>query len=369
MPAILKFMQWAKWTRFAIVVGTDSAFVVAASQLASRSQQAETHMQAPMSLNVESESLDTKQLVSIAAAKLRVVFMMAQSPEVLRVALAAKGRGMVVQGWAWLGLDTVAGAEMSGIGDLKSTEAAQAAMNGWVFFVPHNAASAAFFEQVAIATRANFPDQSGSVAQREFRWTPFAANMYDAVMLYAMAVGSNSNLNGRSVVLAMMNGSFDGMTGRVELDKSGDMKESIRVMNYVLESDGAMRGRQIGVYDSPSSRYSAIANNTVVWPGNGHAVPADMAASSTEQGFDTVWLLVGAGVTAVVVVSGLAVLVQRKRAQLQAILVMLFTEVTTIPALHRCSPCVTFRRPCSPPHDSKSASILSAQVTSTRNHR
>jgi hypothetical protein len=270
---------------------------------------------------------------------------------------------MVVQGWAWLGLDTVAGAEVSGIDDLKSTEAAKAAMHGWVYFVPHNAAPAAFFDQVVAATRTNFPDQSGSVAQRDFRWTPFAANMYDAVMLYAMAVGSDSNLNGRSVVLAMMSVSFDGMTGRVELDTSGDMKESISVMNYVLESDGAMRGRPIGVYDSLNSRYSTLANNTMVWPGNVHSIPADMAASSIEQGFDTVWLLVGAGVAAVVVVSGLAVLVQRKRAQLQAILVMLFTEVTTIPALHRPSPPLDVPETL---HASNCASVLSAQVASTR---
>ena len=46
----------------------------------------------------------------------------------------------------------------------------------------------------------------------------------------------------------------------------------------------------------------------------------------TAQGFDTVWLLVGAGVTAVVVVSGLGVLILRRRAQLHAILTMLLTE-------------------------------------------
>jgi hypothetical protein len=51
-----------------------------------------------------------------------------------------------------------------------------------------------------------------------------------------------------------------------------------------------------------------------------------MAASSTAQGFDTVWLLVGAGATAAVVVSGLVVLIRRRRAQLQAIFMMLLTE-------------------------------------------
>jgi lysylphosphatidylglycerol synthetase-like protein (DUF2156 family) len=124
----------------------------------------------------------------------------------------------------------------------------------------------------------------------------------------------------------MMNASFDGKTGRVELDESGDMKESISAMNYVVQSGGTMRGRRIGVYDAPSCRYLAVYNSTVVWPGNVHAIPADLAASPTEQGLDTVWLLVGAAATAAVVVSGLVVLIRRRHAHLQAIFMMLLTE-------------------------------------------
>jgi ABC-type Fe3+ transport system permease subunit len=44
-----------------------------------------------------------------------------------------------------------------------------------------------------------------------------------------------------------------------------------------------------------------------------------------DEGFNTVWLLVGAVATAVVVVSGLVVAVRRKRSQLQAIFKMLLT--------------------------------------------
>ena len=87
-----------------------------------------------------------------------------------------------------------------------------------------------------------------------------------------------------------------------------------------------MRGRRIGVFDAPSRRYSLVPNATVVWPGNAHAIPADMAASPIEQGFGTVWLLMGAGATAAVVVSGLVVLIRRRHANLQAIFMMLLTE-------------------------------------------
>ena len=127
-------MLWAKWTRFAIVVGADSAFVLAALQIASGSRQAAMHIQPPLTVNVQSESPIAEQLDVVRAANLRVVFVIANSSDVLIVALAAKGRGMLFEGWAWLGLDTVAGAEMSAIDGLESTEAVKAAMHGWVYF-------------------------------------------------------------------------------------------------------------------------------------------------------------------------------------------------------------------------------------------
>jgi hypothetical protein len=327
MPAVLGFVTWANWRRIAIVAGTDTVFAVTASQFAAYSQQAAAPIEAPMRLTVDT-GFDGSQLDLVSIAGLRVVFVMAFGPDVLRVALAAKKRGMLVQGWAWLGLDTVAGADASGIDRPESPEAAKAAMQAWVYFEPYNAAPAAFFARARAATRANFPQQFDDDAQLDALATPFAAKMYDAVMLYAMAVGSSSSrrLSGRHLAQVMMNMSFDGMSGRVELDEHGDLEESISAMNYVAQSGGTMRGRRIGVYDAPSRRYSPVQNDTVVWPGNVHAVPADMAASSTAHGFDTVWLLLGAGATAVVVVSGLVVLIRRRHAHLQAVLMMLLTE-------------------------------------------
>jgi ABC-type branched-subunit amino acid transport system substrate-binding protein len=68
----------------------------------------------------------------------------------------------------------------------------------------------------------------------------YAANLYDAVILFALAAGEHLDelSNGALIVAAMRNLSFDGMTGRVQIDQSGDMKESLRAMNYVLEGDG-----------------------------------------------------------------------------------------------------------------------------------
>jgi hypothetical protein len=331
LPAVIEFVTWANWRRIAIVVGVDAVFVITASRFAAHSQQAAARIEAPMTLTVDA-GFDGSQLDKVSIAGLRVVFVMAYGPDVLRVALAAKKRGMLVQGWAWLGLDTVAGADASTIAQLEPPEAAKAAMQAWVYFEPFNTAPAALFARARAATRATFPQQFDDDAQLDALATPFAANMYDAVMLYAMAVGSNASRrsNGRHLAQVMMNMSFAGMSGRVELDEHGDLKESIGAMNYVVQSGGTMRGRRIGVYDAPSRRYLPVQNGTVVWPGNAHAVPADMAASSTAQGFDTVWLLVGAGATAAVVVSGLVVLIRRRHAHLQAVFMMLLTETGTL---------------------------------------
>jgi hypothetical protein len=327
MPAVLGFLTWANWRRIATIIGADTVFVVTASKFASYSQRASAGIEAPMTLTVDT-GFDGSQLDKVSAAGLRVVFVIAFGPDVLRVALAAKRRGMLVQGWAWLGLDTVAGADGFALHQLESSEAAKAAMQAWVYFEPSNVAPTAFFDRARAATRANFPHPFDDDAQLDALSTPFAANMYDAIMLFTMAIGSNTSrrLNGRHLAQVMMNMSFDGMSGRVELDERGDMKESISAMNYVVQSGGTMHGRRIGVYDAPSRRYSPVQNATVFWPGNVHTVPADMVASPIEQGFDTMWLLVGAGATAVVVMSGLVVAVRRKRAHLQAILTMLLTE-------------------------------------------
>ena len=102
MPAVIGFVTWANWRRIAIVVGTDTVFVVTASQFASYSQQAAARIEAPMTVTVDT-GFDGSQLDKVSTAGLRVVFVMAFGPDVLRVAIAAKKRGMLVQGWAWLG--------------------------------------------------------------------------------------------------------------------------------------------------------------------------------------------------------------------------------------------------------------------------
>ena len=105
-----------------------------------------------------------------------------------------------------------------------------------------------------------------------------------------------------------------------KLDANGDSLLSYHAVNLVLEN-GALRGAVVGVFGASTQSYSSNGM-TIIWPGGLIDMPTD-----TAQGFNTVWLLVGACVTALVLMTGLVVLVRRKKAHLQAIILMLLTEV------------------------------------------
>jgi ABC-type branched-subunit amino acid transport system substrate-binding protein len=322
-PAIVGFATWAKWTQLATVLSTNNVFSAFATRLALDMQR--DGIRVAVEVQYQAGAFDAGELGRVAAFRVRVVVVIADSLDVVTLALAAKDRGMHEAGYAWLGLDTVAGAEAFVADGLKSAEVAKAALHGWIYFAPSAAAPAAFFDRVRVETRTRFPMQPGS---DDVVSTQFAANMYDAVTLYGMATRNASWLsNGAQTVQAMQNLSFDGMTGRVELDENGDMRESIGAMNYVLESEGSMRGRQIGVYDGPSRFYSPLQNRTVVWPGDVRTMPVDSAIAVAAQAFNTSWLLVGACAAALVLMPGLVFLIRRRHAHLQAILVMLLTEM------------------------------------------
>jgi ABC-type branched-subunit amino acid transport system substrate-binding protein len=344
-PAIVAFMHWAAWTRLSIVA--DVAMASSVGPLRSELDRSRLHVgvETPFKTNRFDAALgDPSRLLSIRAAAVRIVMAFAFGRDYRAIAVEARRQEMS-QGWAWLGTDTVAAAEQGETGtDLMH---AQAALHGWVYFEPSSSASVEFFDRVKAAAIADFGQHLGV----EDRASSYAANLYDAVMLFAVAAGQHLDelSDGQLIIQAMRNASFDGKSGRVELDENGDIVQSINSMSYVLES-GTMRGRQIGVFDASSRRYLPVHNSTVVWPGNVHAIPADMATSPTEQGFDTTWILVGAGVSAVVVVAGVTILVRKGRAHLQAIMLQLFTEVSPVsPVSPRCVSILIPIRPAASP--------------------
>jgi hypothetical protein len=93
-----------------------------------------------------------------------------------------------------------------------------------------------------------------------------------------------------------------------------NQNDAVEPPSLALPSPSA-GGRDAGVPVQPNR----TQNSTVVWPGGSHAIPA--------QEFNTAWLLVGASATALIVMIGLVVLVRRRHTHLQAILVMLLTEM------------------------------------------
>jgi ABC-type branched-subunit amino acid transport system substrate-binding protein len=358
-PAIVAFMRWAAWTRLSIVAHAS----MGASVGPLRSELEQSGFRVGIEKQFESDHFevapgDSSPLVSVRAAGVRFVMVYAFGPNYRAIAVEARKLEMS-QGWAWMGIDMAFGTELGANG--HDLAIAQAALHGWIYFAPSRVASQEFFDRVKAASITDFGQRLGDDDSTNL----YAANLYDAVMLFALTAGKHLTelSNGKLIVEAMMNASFEGKTGRVELDQNGDMKESISVMNYALES-GTMRGRRIGVYDALSHRYSPVQNGTMalVWPGNVHAIPADMAASPTEQGsFDTTWILVGAGVSAVVVVAVVTILVRKRHAHLQAIMLQLFTEVS--PASH-VSPRFLQRLPSS----SQSAQPPVRFVHSSRGH-
>jgi hypothetical protein len=95
------------------------------------------------------------------------------------------------------------------------------------------------------------------------------------------------------------------------------------VVNLLLTNEGVQRVA-VGIA-GPRSLY--LGNGRVIiWPGGVRTMPTD-ANIAEAQRFNTAWLLVGASAAALVVMGGFVVLVRRKHLHLQAILLMLLTEV------------------------------------------
>jgi atrial natriuretic peptide receptor A len=267
----MSLMRWAAWTK-ASTVG-DVTMAPSVGALRSELDRLGWHLGADVQFiqdRFEPAPGDPSPLNPIQAARVRVVVVYAYGPDNRAVAVEAYKQGLT-KGWCWMGLDMVSGAEEG----LKGTDLAiaQTALSGWVYFEPHNVASPEFFDRVMAA--------STSIGQtldsNNRNPTPFSANLYDAVILFALAAGNHLQelSNGKVMVEAMRNASFDGMTGRVEIDQSGDMKESLLVLNYLLGNDGSMKRNTMGVYDALSRHYNPARGYTIVWPGGVGATPKD----------------------------------------------------------------------------------------------
>jgi hypothetical protein len=113
------------------------------------------------------------------------------------------------------------------------------------------------------------------------------------------------------------------MTGTVEIDAAGDMKESIRVKNY-LSVGASMSSIEVGVYQMLGDSYSPTPRTSIFWPGRTTVRP--VAKQAQGASFSTTWLLVGGGVTTLLLSIGLLIVVRRRYRDLRHIFVKVFGE-------------------------------------------
>jgi hypothetical protein len=73
--------------------------------------------------------------------------------------------------------------------------------------------------------------------------------------------------------------------------------------------------------------YVLVVNASNAWNETGSSCELLRRTIMVNEGLSNTWILVGAGTTSVLVVGGLVILVRRRHAHLQAIMVMIFTEV------------------------------------------
>ncbi len=317
MPAVVGFVKSCKWTRLSLLFTRGKTFKPTVAELSLELSRAKVSVLASMSFDEDVDD-GTEQLKAIQELRSsKVVVAMALETTYWKIALAAQARGMV-SGWAWIGLDTVDESAEYASPDVRAK--ADLAFNGWIYFEPHVSAGRDFFDRVHNATRVNFPTMfDESVVPT----SPYTVAMYDAITLMATAVNQHMwipDQGGRAFLnQSSENVSFEGATGLVKLDANGDSLLSYQAVNLALEN-GALRGAVVGVFGASTQSYSGNGK-VIIWPGGLLEVPTDSA-----EGFHTVWLLVGAGATALVVMIGVVVLVRRKHRQLQAILLMVLTE-------------------------------------------
>ena len=318
MPAIVQFALWAEWTSLSVASSTESPYFRALQEL-DRAMRA-SRMETNVLIHFAPGKFPDAELERIEAVG-RVVLVLAKSADLVAIAVAARRAGLTTEGWAWMGLDEVHGADRRA--ELAAQEDARLALDGWIYFEPHSNVPQDFSDRVRDATKSKFPYEGN------FSQTIFAANMFDSILLFASAVGAHPSelYNGSLLARAMINTSVRGVTGLVRLDENGDMLEWLQAVNYLHTKYGEMERSVVGVFDGTTLLYSPIPGTVITWPGRSHIVPLDVRPSSD---FTTTWLLVGSGTAAVIVVVGILICFRKNYKDLQHLMFMLFSEVVEI---------------------------------------
>ena len=160
------------WRHCAIVSSTQNLFLLS-SDAWSQQLAADTISVEPL-ITFGAREFRPASLTKIKKSRVRIVIALAYSDDIVQIALDAALSGMTAAGWAWVGADTIMGAE--GAVDLVSRSRACSALSGWVYLMPAypQDLQGTFFPQVKSYGEKFFNLSISSVA-------PQAANLYNTV--------------------------------------------------------------------------------------------------------------------------------------------------------------------------------------------
>ena len=262
--AIIGFIRWAHWQKITVIASDQQDVAALALSLARLMDPSKG--EAAFAMSFSAEGVDALVL-GLIKARNRIVLFMGYGSQVLSIANAARVHGLTL-GWAWLGLDTVQGAEQFATDLDIAREEAKLALSYWLYFELRTSASSSFFHNASVADSSKLASEYGP-------------NMYDAILLYAMTAWKHPRMiaNGAFIVEAMKNESFDGMTGRVTIDDGRAIRQSIRVSNYVLGPDETMVSTEVGVCDAPTMEYFPLPDAKLLFPGGTATKPVDTTLS------------------------------------------------------------------------------------------
>ena len=257
--AIVALMRWAQWTCISVI--RDQSAIMALSAASLQSSMTGSGLTVAIDVEFVADQFQPSALDRIRAAGAHIVMVFAYPSDYVAIALAARASKMTV-GWAWVGIDMVADAVL--LAKKHGQRDAQEAMQGWLYLEPHSAANGSFFDRVRRAST----DTLGLEMAQDATVHAFAANLYDALFLFARAAGRHPELllNGRGMVEAMKNLTFDGVTGHVQLDSDGDLVETIRIASCIFRDSELRSSQRVAVYNR-LSRQLTWEISEVVWPG------------------------------------------------------------------------------------------------------
>ncbi|XP_033122630.1 atrial natriuretic peptide receptor 1-like [Anneissia japonica] len=114
-------------------------------------------------------------------------------------------------------------------------------------------------------------DLFGDSFNAEYKVDVHAATLYDAIHLYAVALhevieAGEDEYNGRTIVSKLLNKGFDGISGRVSIDKQGD-----RYQNFALQDVGGKDTHDIAEYYSEEKLF-IFTDDVIIWP-SGSTIP------------------------------------------------------------------------------------------------